>query len=244
MNKQTLDTLRVWFSAYTQTFHTDDKEIQSEVSLKECHTIRVVEHCHNLAAWLRFNTKDIYLAEAVGLCHDIGRFKQVTQYRTINDIESVDHAALGVAEMIAANIPNKVESADWEILSFAVAAHNAIVIPATTNERSLIFAKIIRDADKLDIYRIFPPQPNSSACSPFLLNNILLKQPIDYKDVATVDDFKLVMISWIYNINFSWTIEQIAIAGYINVLFNSLPNSSLASQVQKQVCAYLTSAEK
>ena len=116
MNKQTLDTLRVWFSAYTQTFHTDDKEIQSEVSLKECHTIRVVEHCHNLAAWLRFNTKDIYLAEAVGLCHDIGRFKQVTQYRTINDIESVDHAALGVAEMIAANIPNKVESADWEIL--------------------------------------------------------------------------------------------------------------------------------
>jgi hypothetical protein len=44
------------------------------------------------------------LAEAIGLCHDVGRFRQVTVYRTFRDHDSVDHGRLGVEELLAAGI--------------------------------------------------------------------------------------------------------------------------------------------
>jgi HD superfamily phosphohydrolase YqeK len=234
-----LKDLYNWFSDYTKSFYTEDKEIQTHILSKESHSLIVAQHCRELGRWLEFDDEMVRLAEAVGLCHDVGRFKQVTIYRTFKDALSVNHGHLGVEEMKASGIAGKLLPDEWSAVAFAVSCHNAITIPLQPDKKLLLFAKLIRDADKLDIYRVVPPQPPAGGCSPKLLADMVAGKLLSYEDVKTTDDFKLIRVNWIYDIYYPWTLRQIKNAGYIEQLFEALPAEPLMSQIRKQVNDYI-----
>lgn len=126
---------------------------QSYMKLKHDHSIRVMELMGKYAKELGFSEDDIELARLIGLIHDIGRFEQYKVFGSDVDHKTVDHADYSVVQLFdKGEITLFTDREDWyPIIEFAVKNHNKRVIPYTEDERVLMFAKLIRDIDKLDI---------------------------------------------------------------------------------------------
>lgn len=138
---------------YPKQFYEDDEEVMFGIRLKEIHTGYVTQNARELAEHLGLNEHDVELCELIGLLHDVGRFEQWKVYRTFRDNLSEDHADLGVK--VFKNLPfyEMLKQEDRELLLFAIGNHNKKEIGLPPSDKHLLFAKIIRDADKLDIYR-------------------------------------------------------------------------------------------
>lgn len=239
METAVLSDLRRWFAAYVRTFYTADEEIQSMVKVKEEHTLVVAEYCRDLAAALGLGSGDRNLAEATGLCHDVGRFRQATEFRTFRDRLSVDHGLLGVEELQKAGIAELVGETAWRALSFAVRWHNAIALPPQPDKRLVLFGQIVRDADKLDIYRVLPPPPPGPGCTPTLEEGLQAGEMLSYDAIRSADDCKLVMLSWLFDIYFPWTLQAVVAKGYIERILASLPPSAALPRIRTRLAEYV-----
>ena len=245
--KQLIKKMHGWIGEYMASFHTDDEEVQQGILIKEKHTGYVTANSIQLAKYLKLPEHDIELAEVIGLFHDVGRFRQYSIYRTFNDADSEDHADLGLKVIDELDFFNELSTEDNELVHFAIKNHNKKVIEPTDNDRKILFAKIIRDADKLDIYRVLQPflaqenadkMPNfikgkeRAEISPDFIENFVAGNQADYRKIRTNGDRKIVRLMWIYDINFAWTMKQIVRRGYIEKIVEALP---MDSNVQKGV---------
>ena len=162
----------------------------------------------------------------MGLFHDVGRFRQFTLYQTFNDALSEDHADLGIKVLKELPLIGRLHTEDRELLLFAIQNHNKKVIAPEQDPRRILFAKLLRDADKLDIYRVLSPylQPSDGqGCSPDFLEQFIAGEQCDYTRIRTQDDRKLVRLMWVYDVNFSWTLQRIRDQGYIERIISCLP---------------------
>lgn len=152
------------FAEYVRHYDAEDPQIR----LKILHTYKVSELCEEITRDLFGSTKmqgrasaqkDIDLAWLIGMLHDIGRFEQVRRYHTLIDAKSVSHAALGTRilfeeGMLTRFITAESEDPDVEVVRAAIAYHSDYRIPEDLDERTRIFCQILRDADKIDIFRV------------------------------------------------------------------------------------------
>ena len=196
----------------TGTIFFDDAQIVDGIVLKEKHTWKVTNNCERLAKHLGLNEHDKLLAKMIGLFHDVGRFRQFTIYRTFNDALSENHAKLGLSVIKDLSFMKKLSEDDLATLNFAIGNHNAKEIAPTDNKRFLSFAKLIRDADKIDIYRVLKPYlgpTDGTGCSPDFVELFVQGKQCDYTKMRTQDDRKLVRLMWVYDINYAWSLQQI-----------------------------------
>lgn len=208
-----------------QTIFFDDAQIVDGIILKEKHTWHVVSNCQKLAQHLKLNEHDTILARMIGLFHDVGRFYQFTVYRTFNDALSENHAKLGLKVIKDLPFMEKLSSEDLAILKFAIGNHNAKAIEATDDKRKLSFAKLIRDADKIDIYRVLKPflgPTDGTGCSPDFIDLFIEGKQCDYTKMRTQDDRKLVRLMWVYDIYFAYSLQQIVAQNYIEDIIANL----------------------
>lgn len=206
-----------------KTIFFDDAQIVDGIILKEKHTWKVVKNCENLAKHLNLNEHDSLLAKMIGLFHDVGRFYQFTVYRTFNDALSENHAKLGLKVIKDLPFMAKLDEEDLATLKFAIGNHNAKEIAPTENQRHLAFAKLIRDADKIDIYRVLKPflgPTDGTGCSPDFVDLFVAGKQCDYTKMRTQDDRKLVRLMWVYDVYFAWSLKQIV--DYIEDIINNL----------------------
>lgn len=208
-----------------KTIFFDDAQIVDGIILKEKHTWKVVKNCENLAKHLNLNEHDSLLAKMIGLFHDVGRFYQFTVYRTFNDALSENHAKLGLKVIKDLPFMTKLDKEDLATLKFAIGNHNAKEIAPTENQRHLAFAKLIRDADKIDIYRVLKPflgPTDGTGCSPDFVDLFVAGKQCDYTKMRTQDDRKLVRLMWVYDVYFAWSLQQIVEQNYIEDIINNL----------------------
>lgn len=126
------------------------------IRLKVEHTYRVATFCEEIAKSLELSQADVDLAWLIGLLHDVGRFEQQKNYGTFNDAISIDHAKYGAQILFdEGKIRDYIED-DTEdgLIWAAIYYHNAYRIPEDLDERRRLFCNIIRDADKVDIFRV------------------------------------------------------------------------------------------
>lgn len=211
----------------TGTIFFDDAQIVDGIVLKEKHTWKVTNNCERLAKHLGLNEHDKLLAKMIGLFHDVGRFRQFTIYRTFNDALSENHAKLGLSVIKDLSFMKKLSEDDLATLNFAIGNHNAKEIAPTNNKRFLSFAKLIRDADKIDIYRVLKPYlgpTDGTGCSPDFVELFVQGKQCDYTKMRTQDDRKLVRLMWVYDINYAWSLQQIINDNYIEEIIGNLPH--------------------
>ena len=127
-----------------------------KIMLKMKHTYRVEEYSKTIAESINLNEEDIKLAALIGLLHDIGRFEQVKTHDSFDDFLTIDHATLGV-HILKQNdyIAKYAEKKYWNTIFNAVENHNKFYIQKDLNDYDLMHSKIIRDADKLDIFNVY-----------------------------------------------------------------------------------------
>ena len=104
MNPNDLEQLKKWFADYVAGFYTDNPTHNSTIRLKEKHTERVCENMILLGKALGLSDEEMVLTEIMALFHDVGRFKQFAIYGTFKDVESENHALLGLRELVAHNV--------------------------------------------------------------------------------------------------------------------------------------------
>ncbi|MEG6586258.1 HD domain-containing protein [Dendrosporobacter sp. 1207_IL3150] len=223
-----MGNLYKWFHGYVSSYYSEDRDIQENIVLKETHTIKVAQNSIRLASELGLSQGDQQLAEIIGLLHDIGRFKQYYIYRTFRDSKSENHALLGLSEIKNLDLIQLLVPEDRECLTFSIGNHNAISIPANASPRQQLFARIVRDADKLDIFRVLAPTliySDGQGYSEIFAKSLLTGEQCDYSCMKTADDRKLIRLSWIYDINYSWTMKQIIKEGYVDEILKTLPDN-------------------
>ena len=257
MNPQAiLPRLKAWFEDYIRQFSSDDPIVQESMDLKTEHTRRVCEAIVNIGGSLDLSREDLCMSEAAALLHDIGRFEQYRRYRTFSDYRSEDHAALGVKVIKANRLLDGLESAMADIIVRVVGYHNRASMPAGEDERCLFFLKLLRDADKVDIWRVVTGYyqnarhnrnqtieldlPDGPQISDSVYKALMNGKLVQMADLKTLNDFKLLQIGWIYDINFPRTFQIVRENGYLEVIRDALPDTSVrVEEIYERARAYL-----
>ncbi len=258
MQQEQLDRFKHWFDEYTHRFFGDDAYVNANLQLKQVHTRRTCQESVFLASELALDDNQTRVAELIALFHDIGRFPQFAQYRTYNDPRSVDHCRLGVEVLQQEGILDMLPAEERRWVETAVEHHGRKALPADLKGQTLLLAKLIRDADKLDIFRVVvdhyrryreDPEgcvleielPDVPEHSPDVLEAVLNGQLIDYTKLRTLTDMKLCQLSWVYDLNFGASIRCVKERGYLEDLFSFLPPNAEMERVRQKIRDYVGS---
>lgn len=138
------------FTRYVQNYNPED----SQIRLKIIHTWKVVAAADQIAESLDLSPAQRRLVHLSALFHDIGRFEQVRRYHTFFDAKSVDHAELGAQILQEENFLDRLNSEEKAQVIRAVSVHNKLAIPQEDTGFQRTLDQMIRDADKIDIFRV------------------------------------------------------------------------------------------
>lgn len=214
------------FIKYTNQFDLTNKNQKR----KQEHSLRVMEVSKKIAEKLKLPKKEIELATLIGLLHDIARFEQYKQYHTFKDSQSFDHGdyALNILEK---DLRKYIETDQYDnIIKKAIKNHNKYSIEEGLTDKELLFAKMIRDADKIDIfyesayifwkgeeYKVEESQLSSDMIKAFQEQKQIKKQP--GKPIQPLDEIVL-LIAFIFDMNFKASLEILQKEDYINTIVN------------------------
>ena len=161
------DNVTKAFNDYVNEYDTSNEMIH----LKSVHTLKVASNCDAIARSLDLNEEEIDLGWLIGMCHDMARFRQFTEYGTFNDAVSIDHAELGCKmlfdEGLIFNFIDESAATDYELslIDKAIRYHSLYRLPEDLTKEELMYCNIIRDADKIDIFRVSVEEPINNVYS-------------------------------------------------------------------------------
>jgi HD superfamily phosphohydrolase YqeK len=244
-----------WFRHYTESFITDDENSAFMIQVKIVHCNHVALNCRALAEELSWSSDDILIAETLGLLHDIGRFSQFAEYHTFTDGESVDHGARGFWVVTQSSTLSSLPHADERRILDGIRYHNKKKLPPSISEKNLVFVKLVRDADKLDIFRVInefikngdlkerlKTAINVSIDGPInqrALDEIRKNKTVSYKHVKSQADFHLMQLSWVYDFNYIPTCKRILKMNAIEKIASLLPDDPELQAVSQSLISYL-----
>lgn len=211
------------FIKYTNNYDLNN----SHITRKIYHSLRVMEVSKKIAENLNLTKEQIDLATLIGLLHDIARFEQRKRYGTYYDKKSVDHGDLAV-ELLEENnfIRTFIEDNKYDdIIKVAIKNHNKYEIEPLDGEK-LLQAKIIKDADKIDIFFQLAYQfaKDKNAIENSEISEDYIKQLKEGKciyrnaDESAIDELVLIT-SFIYDIHFDSSLRLIKEENYIGKMF-------------------------
>ena len=199
-----------------------------------------------MATKLNLSEEDIYLTELIALLHDIGRFEEITFLKRFDNVK-FDNALYGVKMLFEDNlIRNFIEDDCYdEIIKTAILNHSRLSNKEGLNERCLLHSKIIRDADKLDNFRvkkeeqieaIFPEKVKdksdmeNSKLSDEVYKTIQNQKCVDIHDRITVLDYWCCVLAFVFDLNFRESYEIVKSNNYINTLIDRFSYNDLETK--------------
>ena len=250
-----IENVKKEFKNYVSNYNPNNERI----SLKISHIARVAENSKILATKLNLTDEEINLAQAIGYFHDIGRFEQVKIANTFSDKESkINHGELGVKVLFENNLIRKFIKEDKydNIIKTAILNHNKAKIDENLSEKELLFSKIIRDADKLDIlYHIGLPINTMESIFWYKdfdiekINEELIKELkeehyLSYSKIQNNADVILVFYAYIFDLNFSDSLKIVLENKYLDKFANRVLNTFNSPKVKEQVTDILNFCNK
>ena len=250
-----LNNLKHCFSRYVRLFYSSDPVIQRAIVLKEDHSLRVCKEILNIGRKLDLSHNNLRLAEAMALFHDIGRFEQFTRYQTFVDKKSENHGELGIKVLRQEKILAVLDEETRELILKAVLYHNRLNVPEEESPVCIYFSKLLRDADKLDIFNLVTtyyyatPEERSAAIeldlpdTPTVSDEIMTSlrdgKMIGMQQIQSLNDFKLLQMAWIYDINYQPTFQMIQERNYLQKIRDTLPASDGIDQIYNRLLRHL-----
>lgn len=219
------------FDKYVNTFDMSNKMIKD----KYYHTYRVCELSLEIARSLDLNEEDSSLVYLIALLHDIGRFSQVKIYNTFDDLKSVDHAYLGYKILFEDGLIREfvIDEKYDNFIKKAILNHNKYEIESGLTEKELLFSKVIRDADKLDIiYNIIHFNnivfsSDNSVISSDMVDCFKNKKPIKVKLNTTKNESILIRLAFLFDYNFLYSYKYYKEHDLINKMYSKINNKDL-----------------
>ena len=209
MNEKEYLEVEKEFNNYTKDYDMTNKNIL----LKYKHSFNVAKYMEELAKNLYLDEKDIYLAKTIGLLHDIGRFEQLKRFNSFDD-SLYDHATFACDYLFNENHIRDFIKNDKNdgVIKAAIYNHNRYKINEGLNDRELLFSKMIRDMDKLDIFFQIGYKFNPSFVvepSENCLNLFFDGKTLTPKDRKNKSDSVIEVLAFLNDIYFKETFDMI-----------------------------------
>ncbi len=196
-----------------------DRE-NDKVKLKIIHTYGVVAQSRELSERMKLSGEDTTLAMLIALLHDIGRFEQLKRFDSFEPA-TMDHAAYGVKVLFQDGMIRKFVPEDtWDdIIRTAIARHSDFVLEGIRDGRTLLHAKLIRDADKLDNCRVklvddletfmggTAERIGAQQITPKVRRDALAGRSIYSPDRVTQMDYWVSYLAYFYDLNFRESLD-------------------------------------
>ena len=198
---------------------------------------------------MKLSEEDMELAEMIALLHDIGRFEQIRKYDSFQP-DTMDHAAYGVEILFGEKkmIRRFTEDDAFDpVIKEAIAKHSDFILEGISDPCTLFHARLIRDADKLDNFRVkleddlltFMGMPGEEIgaleISPKVYETVFRSSTILSADRITKMDYWVSYLVHIFDLNFKESMDIVAENNYIEKLVHRIPytNPVTARQMQE-----------
>lgn len=218
------------FDNYVKDYNMDYELI----SLKYSHTYRVAKNSNEICKSLNLDEENTNIAYAIAMLHDIGRFEQAKVYKTFNDLKSIDHADFGCKILFEDGLIRKFikdEKYD-ELIRKAILYHNKYEVEEC-NEKELLHAKIIRDADKIDIINDVVNLGNIKINEDANGVSDKVKEQFDKEKIINREykqyknDSVVTMIAFVFDLNFKYSYKYYKDNKFMDKMLNKLNNKEI-----------------
>ncbi len=258
MTAQTISLLTQRFRDFTDGYRINGA-LHPMHQLKLEHTIRVAADARAIAADMSWPDEDVCLAEAVGLFHDVARFPQFQQYRSFSDAETVDHGDLGLQILEKGNLLDGIAAEPRALILHSVQYHNKKNLPRILTAHEEKHLRLIRDADRLDIFFICWETIHSGHIHdhPEIIMGIDFNGPptdvilaqferggaIDYRNIKSLADRFILQLSWMHDLSYNsskWLVRE---RGILDKFIDVLPvKTTRMLQCFEKTAAFLAEA--
>ena len=239
------------------------EEYTNEYDLTQVNYKRKKEHSLRVAALSKMIANSIGededLAELIGLFHDISRFEQLKRFNSTSDLKTgFDHGYEGEKLIKEKGWLEKISDDRQidDIVYKAIRNHNQRIIEEGLSEKELLFAKLIRDADKLDLFKLMNTEYLDMLGGERKTLEEIKNQKIAYESFKEImacrqldsnlkiDQINEIMvwIGFLFDINFKISFRYLAKNKYIERLINIFKggrNDELLNQIQDVVYEYI-----
>lgn len=256
ISPEDLAFFRSWFSSYVASFTTDDPDVMKNIDLKYDHTLRVADEALGIGRALGLDDFSLAVAEITALFHDVGRFEQYRRFRTFSDKKSVNHALFGVEILREHKVPDRLEPSLRQLILDVIACHNRATLSEDMEPRTLFFSRLLRDADKLDIWWVLTEYyrlkaagetnetieldlPDTPGTSESIRESLVKGQVILFDSMKNLNDFKLFQAGWVYDLYFTPALERMRERNYLGKIQNALPDTEDIREVFSVVRAWV-----
>lgn len=225
------------------------------MELKIQHTALVLEHARRISVAHEFSPPLARATLLAALYHDVGRFPQYARWSTFKDSQSVNHGLLGVKTLKTCQALATEDCRTRQLVLAAVGLHNkfAVADHLCADLQQVVHA--VRDADKCDILRIMADELNKTGpkhkavvlhvqddprlWTPKVVNDILAERVAGYADLRSVNDFRLLLGSWLFDLRYGVSKEYIKKSGRIEQLLQHLPADAPVQQARQLLLKHL-----
>lgn len=216
------------------------------IEYKYYHSYRVQKYSEKISDMLNLGLKDKKLASDIGLLHDIGRFHQLEKYNSFCD-KKFDHADYGAKILFEDNLilNYDINKCDYEIVKKAIRNHNKYQIEDGLNERELFFAKLVRDADKIDILNAFSSIRVLEICecdeeiSPSVREEFFNNITVRNVNVKNKNNKIISMLAFLFDINFEVSYRIIKEEDFINKFYDAIKHKEIFKEYFDYANKYL-----
>lgn len=247
------------FLLYVKKFNNTNFHIKRKID----HSLRVMELSKKIAENLKLNNNEIEIAALIGLLHDIGRFEQITKYHTFNDSISLDHGDFGVDILKRDNYIRHyiTEEKFDDIIYTAIRNHNKFKIEDDLEGQKLLFSRIIRDADKMDILyqgTCISWSNTADEVENGKLIKDIIKPFLDKRPVNRKEDFKqqsaqinnlIIVLGFTFDFNFNISYKLLKQYDYMNKIidrfnFRDIETKTLIEEIRSIINTYIDTKQK
>ena len=209
------------FENYVQNFDLTNPDIKRKYD----HSYRVMELSNELANSIHLSKRDCELARLIGLLHDIGRFEQLKTVHSYNDFQ-FEHADYGATYLQDSSFLDPLLLTEEEklVIVSAVKYHNKYELPNHLEERTELFCKLIRDADKLDIFSLTLqlPKKDLGRLNPEIKKEFFLGRSCHIHPEMSSYDYVLVRLGFLHNLYFLRSFQIFSERHYLDIYFKIL----------------------
>ncbi len=249
MDEAQATAVREWFSVYVDRFKSDGA-LSPALELKLDHSLRVAADAAEIARESGWPAGAVRTARALGLLHDVGRFPQFAEFGTFNDSRSVDHGERGLQVLEREGTLADLDGTCRRGILDGVRHHNARALPEGLADESMRLARLVRDADKLDICRVVlqaldDGRPDAAAGllgrldplappSADVLDHLRRGHVVASKTVRNLADLLLLETSWVYDVNYPAAMRRLRDRRVLERIQCDLPDNPEVGEVVRR----------
>jgi hypothetical protein len=249
ITSDTIQAFRTDYKKYVQPFTSEAYESDNAVVRNLLHTEKVTQNILLIANSLELSESERYTAEALAIFHDIGRFWLL--HPDQHETKKMDHAEASVEYLKSNQNFNLLDEQSKNIILEVILYHHTPEIVKKDNPVSLFFSRLLRDADKLDIWRLtvdsladktkrsnlarefgLIEKPIITASfSQNIIDGVLAKKD----DIVTFSDYLLFQMSWVFDLNFRKSFQILNKMQYMRHIYDALPKADMVFEIYRKI---------